>query len=276
MFKIGEFSKISGLSIDTLRHYEKMMILVPKKIDEFTGYRYYGANQVIKANKILALKDAGFSLEKIADILENNLDTTSLINILEGKAEDFEKVLSYEHERLERLQNNIFLIKNGGIPQMNEIIIKKIEPILVASIRKKIDKDLFGEELEVMWKELDDKIEKHKCKCSIPCMMMYHVGWSEDKESLDIEIVDSITRTFPTEKSNMNIYELPAVDKMASIVHHGSFETFEKSFGALAKWIEKNNYSIDRSIPTREIYHKTELDTDNPDEYITEIQIPIK
>jgi len=274
MFKIGEFSKISGLSVDTLRHYEKMMILVPDSIDKYTGYRYYAGDQVIKVNKILALKDAGFSLDEIADILNNNRDTSYLLEILEEKAKAFDKLLSVEYERLERLQNNIFLIKNGGIPQMNEIVIKRIEPILVASIRKKIDKDLFGEELEVMWGELDSHIEKNRCKCNIPCMMMYHVGWSEHKEYLDIEIVDSITKVFPVENSNVRIYELPAVEKMACIVHHGSFETFEKSFGALTKWIKKNGYSVNN--PSREIYHKTELDTDNPGEYITEIQIPLK
>ena len=61
MFRIGEFSKLCGLSADTLYHYEKLKILIPMSVDKFTGYRYYDASQIVTVNKILALKDAGFS-----------------------------------------------------------------------------------------------------------------------------------------------------------------------------------------------------------------------
>ena len=66
MFKIGEFSNLSGLSINTLHHYNEIGILKPEQVDEFTGYRYYNALQLVTVNKIMALKDAGFSLSEIA------------------------------------------------------------------------------------------------------------------------------------------------------------------------------------------------------------------
>lgn len=70
-----------------------------------------------------------------------------------------EEGIMKEVNRLDRLRTNIFLIKNGGIPQMNEITItiKKVEAILAASIRKKIPSSQFNESLETMW----DDVNKH-------------------------------------------------------------------------------------------------------------------
>ncbi len=66
MMKIGDFSKLSRVSIKALRYYDEMGLLKPIEIDRFTGYRYYSASQLSSLNRIIALKDMGFSLEQIA------------------------------------------------------------------------------------------------------------------------------------------------------------------------------------------------------------------
>ena len=71
MFRIGEFSRIARVTIDTLRHYDALGLLKPEKVDPFTGYRYYSAKQLQSLNRILALKEVGFSLEEIARILQD-------------------------------------------------------------------------------------------------------------------------------------------------------------------------------------------------------------
>ncbi len=78
MFKIGDFSKLSRISIRMLRHYDDINLLTPKKIDEFTGYRYYDVSQLSIANRIQALKNMGFSLETIKHILKEYDNTESL------------------------------------------------------------------------------------------------------------------------------------------------------------------------------------------------------
>lgn len=69
MFRIGEFSRITRVTIDTLRHYDALGLLKPAKVDPFTGYRYYSARQLASLHRILALKEVGFSLEEIARVL---------------------------------------------------------------------------------------------------------------------------------------------------------------------------------------------------------------
>ena len=69
MLKIGEFSKLSRVSVRMLRHYDQKGLLTPSEIDPMTGYRYYSENQLSQVCRITALKDLGFSLAAIREIL---------------------------------------------------------------------------------------------------------------------------------------------------------------------------------------------------------------
>lgn len=197
----------------------------------------------------------------------------SIISMLEDKAEILEQALENESKRLNRLKTNIFLIKNGGVPIMNEITIKRVEPILIASTRKKINKCDF-EESGKMWTIVNSFIDKSETKRTIPCMILfYNSTWNlETSESWDIEVAEPVTKCV-ADNNIVKVYELPAVDKMACVVHKGSFNTIGETYKAICKWIEKNNYKIDG--PVREIYHKGEWETNNPEEYVTELQFPL-
>jgi DNA-binding transcriptional MerR regulator len=65
MIKIGDFARLSQVSVVTRRYYDEMDLLKPVRVDVFTGYRFYSADQLPLLNRILALKDLGFSLEQI-------------------------------------------------------------------------------------------------------------------------------------------------------------------------------------------------------------------
>ena len=65
MYRIGEFSKITNLSIRTLRYYNDIGLLIPEKVDIFTNYRYYGDINLRQVKTIEELKSVGFSLDEI-------------------------------------------------------------------------------------------------------------------------------------------------------------------------------------------------------------------
>ena len=273
MYSIGEFSKLSGLSINTLRHYETVGILKPEMTNDFTGYRYYSAGQLVTVNKILALKDVGFSLIEISKILTDNPSSSSIIAMLETKAVQLEDALNHEIERLMRLRTNIFNIKNGGLPIMNEITIKRVEPILVVSARNVIGKGEFQAESK-MWADVNTFITKNKLQQSIPCMALYHNGtWNWDAtETWDVEVAEPITKTIAGNEK-ISVRELPLTERMACIVHNGPLSSIGESYKAIAQWIKQNNYVI--SGPVREIYHVGEWATSNEEEYVTELQFPL-
>jgi len=70
MLKIGDFSKLSRISIRMLRHYDEIGLLMPENVAEYTGYRYYSESLLLQANRIHCLKDMGFSLSLISEILK--------------------------------------------------------------------------------------------------------------------------------------------------------------------------------------------------------------
>lgn len=67
--KIGEFAKMTGMSISVLRHYDKEGLLCPDYVDHFSGYRYYSADQIGQVRKIELLKSGGLSLSTLSSLM---------------------------------------------------------------------------------------------------------------------------------------------------------------------------------------------------------------
>lgn len=103
MIRIGDFSRISQTPVSTLRYYDEVGLLKPVEVDHFTGYRYYTFDQLPRLNRILALKDLGFSLEEIARLLADNLPAWQLHGMLRSKRMILKNQGRDNHERLERL-----------------------------------------------------------------------------------------------------------------------------------------------------------------------------
>ena len=104
MLKIGDFSKLSKISIYMLRHYDKLGLLVPAHIDEDSGYRYYEEKQLTIANRIQALKAMGLGLNEIKDVIYQYRDNQSLADFLKietaKKRKLAEDCLLYTSKRL--------------------------------------------------------------------------------------------------------------------------------------------------------------------------------
>lgn len=82
MFKISDFSQLARVSVRTLRLYDELDLLKPAQVDPLTGYRQYDANQLSRLNRILALKDLGFSREQIAQFLQKDMPVERLRGML--------------------------------------------------------------------------------------------------------------------------------------------------------------------------------------------------
>ena len=103
MIRIGDFSKLSRVSIKTLRYYDEMGLLKPIEVDRFTGYRYYDFHQLPRLYRILALKELGFSLEEIGRFLEENLSTEELRGMLKLRQAEIRQRMEEETVRLEQV-----------------------------------------------------------------------------------------------------------------------------------------------------------------------------
>jgi DNA-binding transcriptional MerR regulator/GNAT superfamily N-acetyltransferase len=103
MIRIGDFSRLSQTPVSTLRYYDEIGLLKPVEVDHFTGYRYYTFDQLTRLQRILALKDFGFSLEEIGHLLADDLSIRQLNGLLQRKRADLLDQTRDNHERLERL-----------------------------------------------------------------------------------------------------------------------------------------------------------------------------
>src|SRR5215510_12388342 len=107
MFRIGEFSKLSRVSVRMLRYYDQLGLLQPSHTDPFTNYRYYSADQLLRLNRILALRDLGFSLDQIANMLDEELSQEQLKGMLRLKRAEIEQQIETEQLRMARLEARI-------------------------------------------------------------------------------------------------------------------------------------------------------------------------
>jgi len=134
VIKIGDFARLGHVSIVTLRHYDEIDLLKPVAVDSFTGYRYYSVAQLPRLNRILALKDLGFSLEQIEVVL-SGLTLDQLRGMLKLRHAEVEQQVVQEQGRLARIATRLRQIESEETMSNYDVVLKTIPPMLVASRR---------------------------------------------------------------------------------------------------------------------------------------------
>ena len=119
-FSIGEFSKLHNVSIQTLRHYDKIGLLKPTYINEKTNYRYYSIDSFIMLAFIKQCKVIGLSLEDIKTLVDNYTSINSIMNIITKQKE----IVIHRLKELEIIMDNINILEN------------KVQTVLVQGTRK--------------------------------------------------------------------------------------------------------------------------------------------
>jgi len=268
MIRIGLFSKLGQVPVTTLRYYDDIGLLEPAEIDRFTGYRYYSVTQLARLNRILALKDLGLSLDQITHLLAEGLPAEQLRGMLRLKQVEIQQRMQQEDEKLTRVAARLRQIEQEDKMSNYDIVIKKVEPQRIASVRDVIP--TYPEQGH-LWQELETVLTQNQVKPTGPCFTLYH----SDEPKIDAEVCEPIAKggSLP-QHPRVQIRELPG-DEVAAVIHHGSFTTIGKAYEAVLKWIETNGYQI--NAPSREIYLQppAEMGDQNDPETVTEVQFPV-
>jgi len=267
MIKIGDFSKISQVSVKTLRYYAEIGLLKPSQIDPFTGYRLYTIEQLPRINRILALKELGFSLEEIDQVLSQGLSSDELRGILRLKQAEITVRLQSDQDMLRRIDARLKQIEQENQMPTYDVIVKNVNPILVASTRGIIPS--FPEQ-GGLWHKLGTYLAAKKSQPSGACFTIYHA----DEPEIDAEVCEPVAAPLPASES-IKVYMLPAIEMAATTIHHGPFVTIGEAYAAVIQWIEENGYQI--CGPSREIYLSVANNGSQTDpNTITEIQFPVR
>lgn len=265
MLKIGDFSRLSRVSIRMLRYYDEVGLLKPDKVDDFTGYRYYSEEQLLVMGKINALKDMGFGVNAIAEIMKssNPKEIEQIFQV--QKAQLLEEVKDINH-RIRFLDTAIARLRKDEIMKY-DCIIKQMPERYVASVRKVIPK---YEEEGRLWHILFSETAKFGM---IPCgSAMAKLHDKEYKESdVDVEVQIEVKGHYENTE-NVTFFTEPEMT-VASATFKGSYDQFSDVYASLAAWVSENGYEF--IGPMIDVYHVSPNDTQNPDEFVTEICCPV-
>lgn len=270
MLKIGDFSKLSRISIRMLRHYDEIGLLIPESTDEWTGYRYYSEGQLPAVNRITALKEMGFSLATIGEIVKNYDNPKALSQYLEVKMTELQEAAEETARRLRLLETAIDGLGKDSTAMKYNVTLKELPKRNVASVRMIIPSyDREG----MLWEILMRETGPLKIQDADPCytLAVFHDG--EYKESdVDVEVQKSVEGTY----SDTEHVVFKTVDpiQMASAIYKGSYEQINEVNEAVANWVKDNGYQFNGM--SFSIYHVSPHETQNPDELVTEVCYPVK
>ena len=270
MLKIGEFSKLSRISIRMLRYYDEIGLLVPEMVDDVTGYRYYEEVQLLYAQRIQVLKELGFGLAATAEIMDNYEDAESMERFLSIKKGELLKEAEETGRRIRLLDNTInWLRKDGNLMDYN-VTLKTLPERYVASVRQVIP--AYHDE-GILWKTFSEEAGRQHIQCAVPGygLAIFHDEGFKDSD-VDVEIQVAVTGTYE-DTDQVKFKKVEAVE-MASATYKGSYDQITRVNMAVAQWISENGYEFDG--PCFCIYHVSPGDTQKEEELVTEVCCPVK
>lgn len=269
MLKIGEFSKISRVSIRMLRHYDEIGLLKPLETDDFTGYRYYSEAQLSEIGRIRFLKELGFSLADIIKMTEIYDDHEKMDIFYEKRQIELQKqaeltahqmmLLDTARKRLRKEQPMSFSISTKTIPERYAATVHMVLP--------------HYEDEGLVWQILCEETDSLHMVPDDPCLVAAEYPDDEFKEN-DVEVFawKTVKGTYP-DTEHVKFQTLPAV-KVASCILKGGYEQMPDVYAAVISWVKENGYVSAGAMFN--IYHVSPHETQNPDDYITEVCYPIK
>ena len=274
MFRIGEFSQITRVTVDTLRYYDALGLLKPANVDPFTGYRYYSARQIMSLNRIVALKEVGFSLEEIARILEDKLTTDQLRGMLKAQLVRAESEIESAQSRRGRVLARLNTLDLEDNMPAYEVTLKPVEQQVIAAIRENVMRiEQMPERCSEMFDTIAHWMNANRLPLG-PSLTIYH-NETFTREDIDTECAFIIP--VPTKaKTNgrIKVHDLEASPLTACTIVTDDFykkvNGLTPAYNALAQWIEENGYKI--VGPPRELFYGSPHTGD----LTAEVQFPVE
>ncbi len=269
MLKIGEFSKLSRVSVRMLRHYDEIGLLKPAEIDRFTDYRYYREDQLPTMGRINALKDMGFSLADIVKMLEVYDEPEQM--------ERFFSVRQAELETLSRDTANKLTLLNAARKRLRKeenmrynVTIKTIPERYAATVQMTLPR---YEDEGMLWGKLVEETCRMRVTEDDPCLCaVTYLDGEYKEENVEMLAWKTVKGSYP-DTEHVKFRTLPEVT-VASCTYQGSYTQITEVYSAVVSWMEANGY--EPAGPMFNIYHVSPHETQNPDEFVTEICYPVK
>jgi DNA-binding transcriptional MerR regulator len=269
MFSIGDFAAMGRVSVRMLRHYDAIGLLRPARVDPVSGYRYYEAQQLRRLNRLVALKDLGFTLAQITDIVDAKVDTAELRGMLRLRQAQLAEQIEADRDRLARVEARLRMIEREGAMSTQDVSVKKVEPLRLAGLSGSAassNHEDVGPAVQKLFEELMGELGNQGLGPAGPAVATYITT-----EDGGLAITVGCPVAAEVDAGAVRMVELPAIADAACYLHQGTMATIGEGYQTLATWIEDQGYRTDGTA--REVYL---LSYPEPEEnWRTELQMPI-
>jgi len=226
MMTIGEFARAGGVSVRMLRHYDRLGLLTPAEVDPWNGRRRYAPAQLDQLHRIVGLKELGFSLARVADLLDG-VETEELVRLLRLRRAELSAQAADVRHRLAQLDARLRLIESETAMTTPEpILTKQVEPLRIAALE---GTDADGvEDVFIRAGELMDAAGQSR---------LTPVSWFLPETDDERRFFAGYATAEPA-VPGLEIVELPAA-RVASAIHRGVMPP-SKAYRDLVRWAERS------------------------------------
>jgi DNA-binding transcriptional MerR regulator len=261
---IGDFSRMTHLSIKALRRYHDMGLLVPANIDRFTAYRYYDAGQVPIGQVIRRFRDLGMPLEQVKEVLQAG-DATSRNELIVAHLRHMESELAQTQQTVSSLRA---LLEKPLAPMAVEYRYVASTPAMA------IAEPVAVADIEGWWvgafDELRHALESAGAARTGPDAALYPSEFFEDELGEVVAYVPVSGR--PGGSGRVQLVEIPGAE-LAVTLHQGAFSELDQAYGALGTFVAEREIGVQG--PIREHYLVGFADTEDEALHRTEVCWPV-
>ncbi|MFJ9980796.1 MerR family transcriptional regulator [Streptomyces cyaneofuscatus] len=276
MFTIGDFARYGRVSRRMLRHYDAIGLLHPDRTDPATGYRFYGAAQLARLNRIIALKDLGFTLQQVRDVLDERVGPEELRGMLRLRRAELAEAVAAATARLAQVEARLRSIESEGHMPADDVVIKTVPAVRVAEltgIAASYEPQDIGPVIGPLYEELFPLLEGAGVRPTGPGIAWYEDAPHGSPEGGGAVVVHAgvtvAAPVGPVGGTGVRVVELPPFEA-ATIVHRGAMDDVLPAAQTLARWLDANGY--------RSTGYAREVNLECPadrSQWVTELQEPV-
>ena len=271
MFAIGEFARHGRVSVRMLRHYDAIGLLRPAQVDPATGHRAYQAAQLAELNRIVALKDLGFTLEQVRVMLDEEVSVEQVRGMLALRRADLEAAVAANAQRLAQVEARLRAIElDGGLPA-HEVVVKRLPAARMAELSTTVDSfhpDDIGPVVHPLCAELGRRLAAAEVT-PVGRLTCYYDNALGGDGAVAVHAAVPIATEHGTDLNGLSVTDLPPADH-ATLLHRGAMDAVLPAWQALARWVDAHGHPS--TGPARELYLEC---PDDPTQWVTELQAPL-
>ena len=269
LLTIGEFSRLTRISIRMLRYYDEHAVLRPTRVDAWTGHRFYSPDLLRVAGRIRALRDVGLGVAELVTCVPLLDDPAALRPVLDLQRSRLLEEADRATARIGDLDRLVTSLENEE-PAMPTTITRSTLPARhVASVRATID--TYADEGR-LWEQLSAALPASGAQID-PDGLAVAVFHDEDyvDHDADVEVQLSVTGPFPSTDAVRHV-EVPATDVVLGTLT-GSYEGIGAVMADLGTWI--GEHGLQMAGRMFNIYRVSPASGRPPEEWVTDVCLPV-